>query len=315
MVCTTRPKNSIVFGSERSRLWAVIDIRRWCRTSQAAVSVSAGVEAETRPELLGDRRAGLRVVLRPALGDVVEEQRDVEGAAVLDGADDLVRQRVLVARPSRVDLGERADAAHQVLVHRVVVVHVELHHRHDAPEIGDEAAEHPGLVHQPQHRLGRVARGQDVEEQPVRLSVGAKRGADQAERALGEPARVRVDRQVVTVGQREQADEVDRVALEGVVAADVDAVVLDDEVVGVEPRGATAAEAAEEAVEHRPVLGLARLQLGADDGGEVADVLGDREVGLHEALDAGQPAAARDSRGARPPGAGGRRSAAPPAAR
>ena len=61
-----------------------------------------------------------------------------------------------------------------MLVHRVVVVHVELHHRHDAAEIGDEAAEHAGLVHAAQHDLGRVARGQDLEEQPVGLRVVAQ---------------------------------------------------------------------------------------------------------------------------------------------
>ena len=54
------------------------------------------------------------------------------------------------------DLGEHADAAQQMLVHRVVVVHVELHHRDDAAEGGHEAAEHAGLVHAPQHGLGVV---------------------------------------------------------------------------------------------------------------------------------------------------------------
>ena len=84
-----------------------------------------------------------------------------------------------------------------------------------------------------------------------------------------------MDRQVVPVGEPEQPDEVDRIALEGVSPAHVDAVVVDDEVVAFERAAAAAAEAAEHAVEHRTALGLARLQLGADDGGEVAHVLGD----------------------------------------
>jgi hypothetical protein len=66
------------------------------------------------------------------------------------------------------DLLQDADAAQQMLVHRVVVVHVELHHRDDLAEGADEAAEHAGLVHAPQHDLG-VVRGQDLQEQPVGL--------------------------------------------------------------------------------------------------------------------------------------------------
>ena len=126
---------------------------------------------------------------------------------------------MLVLDPLAVDLGEHADRAEEMLVDRVVVVHVELHHRDDAAEIRDEAAEHAGLVHPPQHHLRRVARGQDVEEQAVRLGVVAQRRADEPERARREPARVRVDGEVVPVGEPEQADQVDRIALERALAA------------------------------------------------------------------------------------------------
>ncbi len=50
-------------------------------------------------------------------------------------------------------------------------------------------------------------------------------------------------------------------------------------------RVAAPPDAAKEAVEHGRGLGLALLQRGADDGGEVADLLGDEEIVLHEALD------------------------------
>ena len=111
-------------------------------------------EAEARAELPGDPGAGDRVILRPALGDVVEEERDIEDDPVLDAGEDLARQRMRVGRLAALDLGEDADRADQVLVHRVVVVHVELHHRDDLAEIGDEAAEHAGLVHRAEHALG-----------------------------------------------------------------------------------------------------------------------------------------------------------------
>jgi hypothetical protein len=51
MVCTTRAKLSMVAGSERSRLCAMVDISRWCSTSQAAVSVSAASSPKRGPRV------------------------------------------------------------------------------------------------------------------------------------------------------------------------------------------------------------------------------------------------------------------------
>ena len=71
---------------------------------------------------------------------------------------------------------------------------------------------------------------------------------------------------------------------------DVDAVVVDDEIVGLgQRRGLRAGRSrAMMRLEHRRRLGLALLEAGAQDGGEVADILGDQEVVLHEALDVAQ---------------------------
>ena len=84
--------------------------------------------------------------------------------ARLDLVHQLVGERGVLAGAA-LDLAQDADAAQQVLVHRVVVVHVELHHRDDLAEGRHEAAEHAGLVHPPQHGLRVVLRGEDVEEQ------------------------------------------------------------------------------------------------------------------------------------------------------
>ena len=59
----------------------------------------------------------------------------------------------------------------RVLVDRVVVVHVELHHRHDPAEFRDEGAEHADLVHQPQRPLRVVVAEQQRQEDPVRVRV------------------------------------------------------------------------------------------------------------------------------------------------
>src|SRR5204862_6266143 len=49
------------------------------------------------------------------------------------------------------------------------------------------------------------------------------------------------------------------------------------------------AQARDHAAEHRSGLGLALLEAGAEDGGEVADMLGGEEIVLHEALDVPEP--------------------------
>ena len=110
------------------------------------------------------------------------------------------------------DLVEHADAAQQMLVHRIVVIHVELHHRHDAAEGADEFAEHAGLVHAPQHGLGVVLRGQDFEEQAVGFLVLAQILVDQLERMGGQPHGLGMDGEIVLLRQIEQPDQVDRIA-------------------------------------------------------------------------------------------------------
>ena len=102
-----------------------------------------------------------------------------------------------------------------------------------------------------------------------------------------QPRRVGMDRQARPVGDPIEADEVDGIALERVVADHVDAVVLDLEIDGVGDGARPAAQAAEEAVERLGRLGVTLLERGADDRGEIADVLGDEEIVLHEAFDVG----------------------------
>ena len=116
-----------------------------------------GIETEPRTESPGDARAQDRMVLDATLGDVVQEQRDVEQLAVLrlNRVNQLIGEHK-VAAVALLDLVEDADAAQQMFVHRIVMVHVELHHRHDAAERAHEFAEHAGLVHAPQYGLGLV---------------------------------------------------------------------------------------------------------------------------------------------------------------
>ena len=133
-----------------------------------------GVETEPRAQPPRHLGAGDRMILGAALGDVVQQRGDVDHRAML-GAD-LAHQvagdgELVIA--AALDVLQVADAAQQMLVHRVVVIHVELHHRHDLAEGADEMAEHAGLVHPPQHDLG-IVRGQDLHEQPVGFRIFAQ---------------------------------------------------------------------------------------------------------------------------------------------
>ena len=104
------------------------------------------------------------------------------------------------------------------------------------------------------------------------------------------PQRVGMEGQPVPLGEAEDADEVDRIAREDIRVGDVDAVVVDDEIVALAQHAPAARpQLGDHAVEHRHGLRLPALQRGAQDRGEVADVLGDQEVVLHEALDVAQP--------------------------
>ena len=96
-----------------------------------------------------------------------------------------------------------------------------------------------------------------------------------------------MERQIVFLREPEDADQVDRIGLEHVGRRKIDAVVVDDEIFAARYAAAFAAgpEPRHHPAQHRRGLGLLILQLGAQDGGEIADFLGDQEVVLHEALD------------------------------
>ena len=147
-------------------------------------------------------------------------------------------------------------------------------------------AEHAGLVHAPQHDLG-VVRGQDLHEQPVGFGILAQLNVDQLQRARHGAHRVGVKGEIVFLGEPENPDQVDRVVLEDIGRRQVDAVVVDNKIVAVghPPPFRVRPEARHHAAEHGRGLGLLVFQLGAQDRGEIADILGDQEIVLHEAFD------------------------------
>mgnify|MGYP006915173993 CR=1 FL=1 len=217
-----------------------------------------------------------------ALGDVVQQHRDVERLAGLDLVDQLVGERVLVLQEAALDLGDVADRPDEMLVHRVMVVHVELHQRDDAAEGWHEAAEHAAFVHPSELRLRICARRQHLEEQPVRFRIGPELVVDQVQRPGHRLQRVGVDVHGLFVGEPEEPQQVHRIAREDVRPVDVQPPALDEEAGRDDLFPAAEAEQAADPGGFRLML---VLQHGAEDAGEIAHLLGGQEVVLHEPLD------------------------------
>ena len=281
---TAWAKSRTVRGSARSRFWATSDISRWFRTSQTTSSVSSASRPKrgqsraatsapswewSRPEPLPmswSRSATKRILRSTPLA--------MMSVATGSSFDEL----------APLDLAGGRDRADDVLVDRVVVVHVELHHRHDAAELGDEGTEDADLVHQPQRPLGVMVAEQQVQEDAVGLGRGAHGVVDQLE-ARGDPAqRVGVDRGVAAELLLEQAQDVDRVLAEGVLVGEVEAAVL-ELVAGGRRVLAEGEDRADLLAEARAGLDVARLERGEEDARQVAHMLGVGEIVLHEALD------------------------------
>src|SRR3546814_6231978 len=82
------------------------------------------------------------MIAAAALGDVVQQHRDIEHAPrrFADMFEDAGRQRMIGLERAVLDLRQQADRADGVLVDRIMVVHIELHLRDDAAEIGHQPA-------------------------------------------------------------------------------------------------------------------------------------------------------------------------------
>ena len=221
------------------------------------------------------------VVAAAALGDVVQQHRDVERPARRDLAEQRGRQRMVLGELAALDRRQQPDRPDRMLVDRIMVVHVELHLRDDAAEVGNEAAEHAGLVHPAQHQLGRVDVGQHLHEQ-ARWRAGRRapwrrsawhRGSRRASRWGGfRAARARPARTARAGAPDRSAKKSSR--------RDRQPAAVEGE--AVEALGPAADRRQREA---EALLAQLLVELGEEQAGQVADRLGVEEVELHEALD------------------------------
>ncbi|MNK24178.1 hypothetical protein D3C87_424820 [compost metagenome] len=168
------------------------------------------------------------------------------------------------------------------------MIHVELHHRDDLAEFGDELAEHAGLVHAPQRQRRIASRGKDRQEKPVRLLAFAKLIIDERQRAGDDAQRIRVQFEIIDIGDVEEPDQIDRVVLENIRLGERNAPPVLDKFHRAGNLAHTMGEAAENAGKARHVFRLAILKCCADNAGQVAHIFRHEEIVLHETLDGGK---------------------------
>ena len=91
------------------------------------------------------------------------------------------------------DLREGGDHLDRVFIDRVVMIIVELHHRHDRLEFGQEGRQHAKLVHPPKRAFRVAVLQQQVKEDARRLAILAHLVVDQIEIGRDSPHRIGVD--------------------------------------------------------------------------------------------------------------------------
>jgi hypothetical protein len=104
-------------------------------------------DAVLAAELLGVGHAELGVVAAAALGDVVEQRRQVQQPRLRKVGHQLAAERVFVRMLGHREAAHIAHHHQDVLVHRVDVEQVVLHLADDLAEVGQVAAQHRHVVH------------------------------------------------------------------------------------------------------------------------------------------------------------------------
>ena len=139
---------------------------------------------------------------------------------------------------------------------------------------------------------GLVSPVSKLDEDAVGLRVIAQLVVDQPPGLAQQPDRVGMQERIGKMRLGEEADEVHRIAFEHVLVGDIQPIVVDAKV-GARAQLPTLlpVQRTQETTQPGGRFELLHLQSGAEDRRQVADVLGDEKVVLHEALDGDQAAA------------------------
>src|SRR5258706_14407416 len=163
-----------------------------------------------------------------------------------------------------------------MLINRVMMVHVELHHPDDSSKVRDEATENSCFVHGPKGSFGRVTRGQEIQKKLVRFGIRSEIVVDKLERRADEPDCLRMQQKVIPLGLNEKANEIEWIFFKNIALLYVETAVINAE------RGRRSEfcpgaprQGAHEIAQCWHGLQLPQLKAGTNNPGQVADILGD----------------------------------------
>ena len=213
------------------------------------------------------------------LGDIVQQGGHIQHAPVLELRQHVRCQRVIVRQSAAFDVRQQANGPDRMLVHGIMMIHVELHLRHDPAEFRHEPAKHRRFVHPPQH-LGGIARGtQYAEEQLVGARILAHLMIDAFGIAPCRAHRQRMHFVAEPVRQREHLDQTHRIILKEGVVRNGDTVLIQLKAIELFQQFRATREAVMQA------LGLRFFQMAEKQAGKIAHRLGIGEIEFHEPLD------------------------------
>ena len=172
----------------------------------------------------------------------------------------------------------------RVLIHRVVVIDVELHHRDDGFEFGHKGAQYTQFVHPPQRAFGVAVFQQQIHEQALGVLVVAHLVVDQIEVRRNRAHRVGMDQHPRAQGLFEQAQDVQLVLKELGVILDRQTV-MDDLI-----KRLGLATTAKEPKDRRFFFDMHRLQRGQENPRQIAHMCGVVKIVLHEMFNRTAPA-------------------------
>ena len=219
------------------------------------------------------------MIAAATLGDVVQQNREIEDRPRQDLVDDIGRQRMVFLEGTRFDARQDPDGADRVLVDRIGVIHVVLRLRDDATEIGNEAAEHTGFVEAPQRRFRVVRRRQHLHEETIGLGIAAQ-PVDQSDVLGDQPQGRGMDIEAVLLRDMEEAEDRHGILGEGVRTRDRQPLAIETETFEL-----ARAQGLPKGGELR-LAPAAVFEGGDEDAREVADRLGVKIIVLGKALDA-----------------------------
>ena len=245
----------------------------------------AFIQAKARAQNARHAFTGDGMIFGPSFGNVMQEDGHRQHFAIADGGQDFIGHRQIIFQQALVKGRQNPDRTQQMLVDRVVMIHVELHHRDDAPELRHKAAEQAGFIHPPQQAFGGFFRIQNFNKQPVGFFVFPQVRRDKTQRLGDQPRRIRMDHAIQLIGKPEQAQQIDRVFGKNIGPRNADAVPDQNKITRIGNGSMLAFQAVQHALQNRLFFGVARLQSGTDNGCQIAHVFCNQKIALHKALD------------------------------